>query len=118
VQFLDGAFEGLGAETFADGMYVGSFHSGLRHGLGANLCPSYSQQLQCASFEPLSTSFFTLVVLLLPATLCTTHCVLPQSMLGPLAISLFSSLTVGARYPPLFVISHKFRLLHQLFYHS
>lgn len=33
-QFLDGAFEGLGAETFADGMYVGSFHAGLRHGLG------------------------------------------------------------------------------------
>lgn len=33
-QFVDGAFEGLGAETFQEGLYVGSFRNGQRHGLG------------------------------------------------------------------------------------
>ncbi|CAL8468842.1 g8383 [Coccomyxa elongata] len=33
-EFVDGAFEGLGAETFPEGLYVGSFRNGQRHGLG------------------------------------------------------------------------------------
>ncbi|BDA43172.1 probable radial spoke head 1 homolog at C-terminar half [Coccomyxa sp. Obi] len=33
-EFVDGAFEGLGAETFSEGLYVGSFRNGQRHGLG------------------------------------------------------------------------------------
>ena len=54
-QFLDGAFEGLGAETFVDGMYVGAFHAGLRHGLGTstNPCPVLSGgSPTCSSVHP------------------------------------------------------------------
>lgn len=38
-QFVDGVFEGLGAETFPEGLYVGSFRNGQRHGLGESLPP-------------------------------------------------------------------------------
>lgn len=34
LQFVDGHFEGLGVETFADGTYAGCFRDGQRHGSG------------------------------------------------------------------------------------
>ena len=43
-QFVDGAFEGVGAETFPEGLYVGSFRNGQRHGLGKLLLPFGSLQ--------------------------------------------------------------------------